>query len=94
MAVETKYVCDKCGHEQETSEQMWKIGISLKHIDTPGRINYTKTVKNKQLWCRGCVEDKLGLLPTAKQSAEAIKPTQITLEDMLREIIQEEIGSV
>lgn len=85
MAVEIKYVCDKCGHTQATDDQMWSIGIAI--VWARGTLS-DSNLNKKQLWCRACIE-KLGLLPP---KPPAVKPDPApTLEDMIREIVREEI---
>ena len=83
MTIITTYTCDKCGHKQINNDQMWEIGISLRHSGNP------PTLKPKQLWCRTCVE-KIGLLVPSPPLASAPAPA-LTLEDIVRDIIQQEI---
>ena len=82
----TTYTCDKCGHSQETRKQMWELGITSHCIDGPSRYN---TPKEKALWCRKCTQS-LGLLPQEKTDPPTPEPV-LTLEDIVREIIHEEV---
>ncbi len=68
----TTYTCDKCGHSQETDEQMWNLGITVEHH---GRLtgNYASPAANA-LWCRKCVET-LALLPQGGGAKGAPPPS-------------------
>lgn len=89
----TTYTCDKCGHEQTDDEQMWDIGVSVAYHSFAQRDNYRKEPVKKELWCRACVV-KLGLLSTSSVTSDPSQPeTPLTLEDIIREIIREEIDS-
>ncbi len=33
MAIETKYICDKCGHTQPERDQMWEVAITVRHLN-------------------------------------------------------------
>lgn len=59
MGIETTYTCDRCGHTQKTSNQMWEVGFAYR-----SRYGGSYTVKTPQWWCRGCLEH-FGLLPAA-----------------------------
>lgn len=85
----TTYTCDKCGHSQDTNDQMWSIGILIDDYPTSSP-SYSSRVPNpNRLWCRACVES-LGLLPRAKDAPPLPTPLP-TLEDMVREIVREEV---
>lgn len=88
----TTYTCDKCGYAQKNSDQnMYIIGIAVKENNP----RYTPILKvedfpkNRELWCRKCVE-QIGLLPhpMAKPPPE---PVPETLEDKIYEIVGEAI---
>lgn len=85
----TTYTCDKCGHKQTEKEQMWNIGVSLKHLDNPYQYRGTDALSPRELWCRACVEGIGLLVPSLKPDEPAPKPA--TLEDIVRELIQEEV---
>jgi hypothetical protein len=86
MAVEIKYVCDKCHKSQETSEQMWEIAIAYNHY------GYNAHIGNRyhqQLWCRDCMTSVAGFFePVKKDAPPSPAPT---LEDIIRELIREEL---
>jgi hypothetical protein len=90
MSSRTIYKCDRCGKEQETDDQFWTVGF----IVTNRRYQYTYRLTDpnfdhKREWCRNCVEE-FGLLPRAI-TPQNPEPIPLSLEDMLREIIREEI---
>ena len=88
--ITTIYKCDKCGHEQETNDQMWNIGVSVSHHGS--QIGRYETPRGKEMWCRKCIE-KLGLLPAhggKPQKPDEPKSAPPSLEDMVREIVREE----
>lgn len=85
MGITTTYECDKCGHEQDTDEQMWGIGIVVTYPGKPG--NYFS--REHKLWCRKCAEE-LGQLKRLPERKDKPVP-ELTFEDKLREIIREEI---
>lgn len=85
----TKYVCDRCGHEQDTDEQMWAVGIMC---DYRLSNSYARAdVKHKAMWCRTCT-DTLNLTPVQKAAIDAPEPAPPSIEDILREIVREEIA--
>lgn len=90
MGIKTEYVCDNCGHTQNTSEQMWEVGIACRHLDGVGAPGWERhAVKQKNaLWCRECVL-KAGILVQPRP----IKYTESepTLEDLIREIVRQEM---
>lgn len=91
MPVITKYVCDKCGATQDTDNQMWSVGVTVRANLSP-TWTYPDRRAN-QLWCRSCTE-KLGLLPTSDPVlANSIKENPPTLEDMIREIVNDEMAN-
>jgi len=83
----TTYTCDKCGHSQEKKDQMWDIGVSLTHLDSP--YSATRTLNPKKLWCRDCVEG-IGLL-VPSPSLKKPPPPPATLEDIVRDLLREMI---
>ena len=88
MAVEIRYICDKCGHIQSTDVQMWGIGVALRWNNAPFG---DSDVQRKALWCRSCVEG-IGLLVSKPSSGAQPTSPEPTLEDMIREIIRSEVG--
>lgn len=86
--IKTTWTCDRCAKNQDTPEQMWEVGATLKSADTRHHNPRTDS-KVTQLWCRTCCETYPFLFPVSR---EAPKPAPVpTLEDFLREIIREEI---
>lgn len=84
--IRTIYTCDRCKAEQDTSNQLWHVGISLKYY------NQTRTERSahhEQLWCRQCCANVgIAFVPERQLSTTPAEPT---LEDMIREIIRQEI---
>lgn len=83
MGVKITYICDKCGHVQDTEQQMWKLQVSLTHFSAS--LNYS-TTKREGLWCRPCIE-ALGLLPIPGKTPPALPTPNLSLEDIVREIV-------
>ena len=93
MSIVTKYVCDRCGHSQDTNNQMWEVAVCVQHLDSsegPLKKAYRWLPKGTPIWCRKCC-DEIGLIGNWKPPVEAPSLAPPTLEDKLREIIQEEI---
>ncbi len=88
MAIVTIYSCDKCGHAQETTEQMWEVGVGLKPLPGPHGYSTPRPLNPKVEWCRSCVEG-IGLLIPSPKPKEPAKPA--TLEDIVRELVREEM---
>ena len=85
----TTYTCDRCGHTQGDSDQMWNIGIFVTHNHY--YVSASQSPHKSVLWCRRCAEE-FHMLPTKDPVIkESVAPT---FEDILREIIREEIGDV
>ena len=85
----TTYSCDKCRHKQEdrsNPRQLWEIGVIIQDIGAFSRGGF-QDIKHKSIWCRECIVDS-GLQPPKKDEPT---PKPITLEDIVREIIQEGI---
>jgi hypothetical protein len=86
--IKTSYICDRCGHEQGTPTQMWRLGITLIHQDT----TYWKAPEptTKALWCRACCEQFEPLFKNAQpKENQPAPPPQLTLEDLVREIAEQ-----
>lgn len=88
--ITTIYKCDKCGHEQDTGNQMWYIGVTINHHGTHSQSNPQKDLH--QLWCRTCVED-VGLLPFGTRPKPVVPVSIPSLEDMIRQIAQDAIDA-
>ena len=90
MTIVTTYTCDKCGHSQEDAKsprQMWSLEVAVKRMENK---TYSAPFVNKGgiTWCRECVI-ATGVVEPAKDEETPTSP--LTLEDLIREIIQEEI---
>ena len=88
MAIETRYVCDKCGAISDNKDTMWRVGIVV--CDIACKYFNHSHVHNKALWCRTCLLQTGLIVPKTEEekAAEQVKP--LTLEDLVREIIREE----
>ena len=91
MAVETKYICDRCKHSQESLVQMW--GGSFALAPYGNRAYYDRKV----LWCRSCCVE-LGLIKPSDhlESDKKVTPQEFPslsaqLEAIMREIVRDEI---
>lgn len=92
MTIVTTYTCDKCGHHQTKNDQMWGIGVVLQHGMEVSNSRYSTSLipQAKGLWCRKCIES-IGLLCEAPKPDDKDAPPPPTLEDMIREIVQNEL---
>ena len=52
MAIITIYKCDKCGAEQSTAEQFWKLSVQYEHLGTSLCVSGTDGINV----CRKCLE--------------------------------------
>ena len=89
--ITTTYKCDRCGHEQTDSAQMWHVGVKVSHFPGLALFQPWETSGNK-LWCRKCV-DELQLLGFPEVEKLPVEPQAavVSLEDQIREIIREEL---
>ena len=85
----TTYTCDRCNHEQTTFGKMWTVEIAVNEMGTWSKPSNSKGALSK-LWCRRCVET-FGLLQPAKDDTEHVITPPPTLEDLIREIVQNEM---
>lgn len=88
MSVTTIYKCDKCGAETQSREQFWEVAVTLRSISSNDAVP-----RNKQHWCRMCVE-AAGILPPVahEQAKERVLPSP-TFEDLVRSIVAEMTGA-
>ena len=86
MAVKTIYTCDRCGHEQDTIEQMWTIRIVVSH----GNSHPSTAVagRNLVLWCRKCC-DVHQLINEPNPTPTVPAPKILTFEDRLKALVEE-----
>jgi hypothetical protein len=88
MPVITIYQCDKCGAEQPTPEQFWRVAVTIASFASHGYHN--EIARHSAGWCRKCIEDA-HMLPRADDRKAEPLPEAPTLEDLVREIAREEI---
>ena len=85
------YKCDRCGAEQDSYEQMWRVSVFCSHLPVdPNRYTDQYAGRNAGDWCRKCV-DEVDLLGVKLIRKDAKPDSAITLEDMIREIIRNEV---
>lgn len=105
MASITTYICDRCGaqgtqnknDQKEGYLQLWQVGISFIIPAQQNPHSYRPLAKEVE-WCRECAE-KFDLLSKKKNEHDNLQKTMnektpyipATVEDILREIVQEEI---
>jgi hypothetical protein len=95
MAVITIYKCDKCGAEQPTNVQMWKIGVVCQPLDsntkfTPNWLYASQSDYNHQIWCRKCIDAFMILAaPKASKPTDPPPPAPLSLEERLMAIFTE-----
>lgn len=89
MSIITIYQCDRCGHEQQTKDQIWQVQVTIGSVGALHSQNKTHAAE----WCRKCAE-AAHLLPdrTHKEAKEELPPPP-SLEDLVRQIVREEMGT-
>lgn len=86
MAIKNIFICDRCGKEQESSEQMWHVGAYIQSY-TYGSKEISKP-SDSQLWCRSCCVATGFMFRDKPESDGSISPVpEPTLEQKLRQII-------
>lgn len=90
MAINTIYICDRCGKEwlsTDRTEQPVALGICIKFGATG--LYTTEQVFSKAMWCRSCVME-LGITePITKEDKEKSHETPISFEDKLIKLLAE-----
>ncbi len=85
--ITTTYTCDKCGKSVVYPEQLWYVRVQYccdhDFYGTGG--SSTKTLH----WCRPCLETT-GIIPCS-QKAPIPDEKKLSLEDLIREIVREEM---
>jgi len=89
MSILTTYTCDRCGHQQTKPEQMWELCVHYKHYDY--RYSDAGSKRAIQLWCRKCCDNLQIICNPPPPKAGEVPVPKVTLEDMVREIMREEI---
>jgi hypothetical protein len=84
MAVNVIYKCDKCGNEQNTSEQFWTVGVTANH--GTGCSRHFVEDKFMQV-CRTCLES-FGICVRTKKQDPQINQAIPSVEELIREIIE------
>jgi hypothetical protein len=82
MTVVVTYGCDRCGHTQNTEDQMWTVEALVYHQTRPDLYSRGSARQKPQLWCRACC-DALGILPQAP-TKKTPAPDPVTLESLIR----------
>ena len=92
MSQVTTYKCDLCGKEQDNQGQMWTIALFVKNGCTAyvGQGDYPK---KKTDWCRACMEI-YSLLPTVEIKPDKVIQPPPTIEDIIRDLVRDELGSL
>ncbi len=90
MSITTIYKCDKCGAEQNTPNQFWTVGVVAKHGHDPYQWSDSFTDHKVMQVCRPCLES-LGIFVNPREKAP--ENTPVTIEALIREIINETINS-
>jgi len=87
----TTYTCDKCGKSSTDQKELdlLAVGIFVGHYEVSYSYGREPRVKVSKEWCRECRENA-GLIQVSKDKPQ---PPTISIEDMLRDIINEEIDN-
>ena len=94
MGITTTYTCDKCGHSQPTSDQMWIILVVVNRWTSAPVTIASAYTHRKNLWCRKCIE-AFGLLPPPRnEKNEHVITPPPTFEEMVRDIVREELAEL
>lgn len=89
MAIETKYICDRCKKEQAVSDQMWSISVAYSPYGTNAYQSSGQYEQHKQMWCRDCMEaNGFFAYPPKEPTADPPPPG---LEDLIRELVRSEL---
>lgn len=90
MSTKTEYTCDRCKKVVD-KDQLSSVNIGI--TQGPGVRyfgQYTNHVIKGQDWCSPCLSE-CGLVEQKKDHPEEKLVTPLTLEEMFREIVREEI---
>lgn len=86
MSVRTIYTCEKCGREQETSEQFWKIGVVVQSYNSRPDSSTTFVERPRRLEvCRPCLQS-FGIFCHPKPGDPAPVP-EPTIEDLIVDLL-------
>lgn len=87
MSVKTVYICDRCGIEQDTPTQFWKVKVFVDSYQYSKPKSQWEPGRHEVDWCRKCVED-MHLLPKPKDEAREL-PKAPTIEELVVDIASE-----
>ena len=107
MSVTTKYTCDKCKHTREVpgtcaegrsernrdgadARDFYDLSFNLKWANSPRHALSHPHNINTATWCRNCIVGA-GITPPRHDEEKPLEP--ITLEDLVREIVQDEVSA-
>lgn len=93
MGSKTTHFCDKCEKEvNHPKEQLWNI--RLQYQCEPTQPSTTGFIPVTAQWCRPCMEE-FGFFkrPHAEKRMEPSYASEPSLEDRIREIIQDDLDS-
>lgn len=95
MPITTKYVCDRCGHTDETKlgeheRPFYRLGIAWQPLGASFQPMQSRPPLDAKLWCRSCMV-KVGVIkPNDSSHEKALAPaTPPTLGEQLDELIRE-----
>lgn len=93
MTVTTTYICDRCKNPQPTRLEseghapLWRVSILCEAVDQ-GKDKYHYPTRHQEAeWCLSCVDELKVRRPFI---AADVKNPKTTIEDIIREIIQEQ----
>ena len=84
--ITTIYECDRCGHKQDNSEQMWEVVFGFKRCGDGGD-SITFHRRKTALWCRKCLEE-LHFIQDPEKPHEVEKEPP-TMEELFRQFVAE-----
>ena len=89
MAVETKYICDRCGTEMLDKMAIRMVGVVVLELNT---MYLSKAqVKRETLWCRDCMIYMGLTVPKTQEEMKLEVPAVVTIEDIIRELVDEHL---
>ena len=88
--ITTIYKCDKCGHEQNKSDQMWTLEVGYRHHNS--NVEFMPVMVSA-LWCRSCVEG-IGFLTTVVPGKKSEEKPIPTIEELILDIVKKEIEDI
>ena len=93
--IQTIITCDCCGRtinrEDVNRDQLWYVKVSYKEGSEPIPTPYKTYDAITVIWCRECLE-KTGLVPKIKTPPSYLPISNMTIEDIVREIVNETLN--